>query len=280
MKSNSICLDFKSIFSPYLLATALAAKSQGQIAKIYAPKTAQHFEVWSKVLPRPVTFYLEEKTEYEALLGFSNFFGFSRENVEANDVFAALYIFNRALSDGLIEFIDTSTLHVQMVQDHANGNSYPDFYKLKSPSESINICPDMAGATLEGMVGMSIERIFRPVFGDHQFLNYFARTAQDLKLGLLVTESPKSKSFSEIIDLGIPLSAQELYKYSSDRKFFSIVRKVSEAGLARADNDREAMDVIIDGASMTVEAIVGAPVVSVPKLVYDAVSVAMRRRNI
>src|SRR5690606_263532 len=158
--------------------------------------------------------------------------------------------------------------------EQAGGKSFPDFYNLPSPSVPIKIGPDMGAATLEGMIGMSVDGQFRPVFGDHEFLTYFANTAGELKLGLLVEQAPKSSQFSEIIDLGAPLTAQDLYKYASDQKFFAIVRRVSEVAIdQRYQNEKE---VIISAASLTIDSIAGSPVTGVPKLAYDAMRAAMR----
>lgn len=270
MSQRSVCLDFKSIFSPYVLATALASKAQGYIEKLYAPITAQFFEVWSNNLPRPVTFRLEDAAESESLIAFSRIYGFRSDNVESHDVFSALYIFCKALSHGYVELIDTSVSHMQVVKEHAGGLSFADFYNLPSPTDDIKICPDFGGATLEGMIGLSIENRFKPVFGDHEFLNYFTTVADRLKLGALVAHPLRNERFSEIIDLGAPLTADELFRYSSDQKFFSLVKRASEASFVSGSQYRDVKDVIITGISMTVDAALGVPITSVPKLAYDA----------
>lgn len=277
MQQRNICLDFKSIFSPYLLASALAARAQGQIDKIYAPLTAQFFEVRSDKLPRPVTFYLDQASEGDVLLGFSRLYGFNSNNVEAQDIFSALYIFHSALRDGYIELIDTSSAHLQVTKEHLGGHSFSDFYDLESPLERIKICPDLGAATLEGMIGLSIERKFRSVFGDHQFLTYFANAAQNLQVGKLVIPPPSSPHLSEIIDLGVSMTPQDLYKYSSDRKFFLIVKRIGERSFAAGAKEQDPCGVIVDSVSMTVDAVAGTPITSVPKLMYDTYRAVVRK---
>ncbi|WP_414615705.1 hypothetical protein ACSYS8_000315 [Stenotrophomonas muris] len=280
MQSRNICLDFKSVFSPYLLASALAARAQGQIGKIYAPSTVQYFEVWSKSLARPVTFRLESAEEGDALLEFSRNYGFNSVNVEAQDVFSSLYILHAALRDGHVELIDTSAAQVKVTKENMNGQVFSDFYEITSPLERINICPDMAGATLEGMIGLSIENKFKPVFGDHAFLNYFATAAHNIKVGKLVSQPPSNKILSDVIDLRIPLAAKDLYAYSSDPKFFSIIKQIGDRSFAAGASESGAKNVIVDGLSMTVDALVGAPITSVPKLAYDAFRATVRKSAI
>lgn len=277
MQQRNICLDFKSIFSPYLVASALAARAQGQIDKIYAPLTAQFFEVWSDNLPRPVTFHLNDSAEGDTLLGFSRLYGFNSENVDAHDVFSALHIFHSALRDGHIELTDTSSANVQVTKEHLDGRSFTDLYELGSPLEPIKICPDFGGATLEGMIGLSIERKFRPIFGDHQFLNYFATAAENLQIGRLVAPPLSNHHLSEIVDLGVPMNSQDLYRYSSDPKFFSIVRRIGERSFAAGSKEQDPIGVIFDSVSMTVDAVAGAPITSVPKLAYDAYRAVVRK---
>lgn len=53
------------------------------------------------------------------------------------------------------------------------------------------------------------------------------------------------------------------FRYSSDQKFFSLVKRASEASFLSGSQCRDVNDVIITGISMTVDAAFGVPISSV-----------------
>lgn len=221
---KKISLDLQTVFSPYSLAAALAALHRGHVSEIFVPNTFRFIELYGTTFNfPPMTLDLKEDAD-DVFLGMSRGLGFAQGCVASNDPFVGLLMLRRALKEGLVTEFNTDKLTFDVARQFAGGQRSWDWYAKPTPNGVLHIGPDQGGFSLEGLIGQGLLNSVQPVFGDHDFLVYFANQAVGLKLGTLVDQVPRDPTLEKLRNFPDIVSAELLYKYAADPEFGRFVK--------------------------------------------------------
>ena len=246
-----VSIDLELAMSPFAMASVLSALRAGRIASVHVPATLQLIEVGLDGIMPDTLRLLDEKPK--GIEDFARLYGYAPDNVKPHDPIAGLYLLSRAWQDGLITELETESQSRWVASQFGEGRSFPDFYRrMNASGREVRINPDSAGRTLEGLIGRSIEDGIAPIFGDQEFLFYFAQRAEDLKLGRLIDHPPNEPNITKLKDLPVKVSMEALYKFSSDAGFASLLPHLS-VPVSLHTSDGEAIEILTELGAVVVD---------------------------
>jgi hypothetical protein len=251
MNPRRVSIDLEIAMSPFAMAAIISGLRSGQLAEVHVPDNLRFIEVGTKFM-MPDTLRLLDQSP-EELREASEFFGFSPDQVEPENPFAGLYLLARAWREGLFKELDTFAMSRRVASEFGDGKVFPDFYRRTSPTGSqVELNPDLGGATLEGLIGHSLEGGISPIFGDRDFLMYFTKKAEALRMGRLVAAIPSDPNVTKLQDFPGGLSMEALYKLSADPEFAKLLPHIAvptpytEGGLEAGEVVTELGAVVVD----------------------------------
>jgi hypothetical protein len=215
--AKSVIVDMETMFSPYLMASILAAQEQGAIADIHVPSTARFIEVWNHPdvpVPRTISPF---ESPLKILQSVSRFFEFSQDKVDPADPFLGMWMVRKAIAVGRVRLIDPAVYHKEVVEQLAAGTVYNDYYKKSTPAGAVTLNPDLVNVTLEGVLGWGLAEGIAPILGDQEFLAHFSNVATNIRLGRVVEQPPAIPLITQLEGLASLPNVEQLYKYATDK---------------------------------------------------------------
>lgn len=266
MKPKRVSLDLELALSPFAMASVISGVRSGALAEVYIPTNLRFIEVWTPSM-MPETLRLLDRAP-EEIIDAARFYDYSTTQVEANNPFAGLYLLARAWRDGLFKDLETSSMSQRVASEFGDGRVFPDFYRRTSPKGSdFNINPDLGGSTLEGLVGHSLESGISPIFGDKDFLMYFSKKAEVLRMGRLVAPVPEDPNVTRLKDLPEGLTLEVLYKLTADPQFASLLPHIAVPSI-ETKNEPIAREVIAELGAVMVDHYSHSMYVGLGKIAY------------